>query len=96
MICKDEKNSRKLPLKKQQHPYDKWVRFLERIRETNIERAALIKVIVEFVRKVLSKSKSHKQVFPKIELSEQTWSEQTSQRRFEVPSSSDTKDVIYC
>ena len=39
----EEKKSRKLPLKKQQHPYDNWVRFRERIRETNVRREALIK-----------------------------------------------------
>jgi hypothetical protein len=53
----ETKKSRKLRLKKQQHPYDKWVRFRERIRETNIKREALIKEIAEFLRKVLPKDK---------------------------------------
>ena len=66
------KKSRKLPSKKQQHPYDKWVRFREKIQETNIKREALIKQFAEFLRKVLPKDKSHQQVYPKIELSEQT------------------------
>jgi hypothetical protein len=87
------KKSRKLPIKKQ-HSYDKWVRFRERIQETNINREALIKEIAEFLRKVLPKDKSHEQVFPKIESSEQTSSEQTSQQRFEVLSTSDIR-MIY-
>jgi hypothetical protein len=42
--AKTNKKSRQLPLKKQrQHPYDIWVRFRERIQETNIKRGALIK-----------------------------------------------------
>ena len=90
---KTKTKSRKLPLKKRrQHPYDKWVRFRERIQETNIKREALIKEFAEFLKKVLPKDKSHQQeqeqVIPKIELLEQT-----PQRRFEVPSTSDTKDI---
>ena len=73
------KKSRKLPLKKQQNPY-KWVRFRETIQDTNIKREALIK-FAEFLRKLLPKDKSHQQVYPKIELSEQTSSEQTPQQR---------------
>jgi hypothetical protein len=54
--------SRKLPLKKkQQCPNDKWVRFRERIRETNFKREALIEEFAEFLRKVLPKDKSHQQ-----------------------------------
>jgi hypothetical protein len=49
---KTKKMSRKLPLKKRgQHPHDKWVRFRERIQETNIKRGALIKVFAEFLKK---------------------------------------------
>ena len=89
-----------MPLKKRrQHPYEKWVRFRERIQETNIKRGALIKEFAEFFKKVLPKDKLHKQeqeqVIPKIALLEQTTSEQTSQRRFQVPSTSDTIDEIY-
>jgi len=54
-----KRKCRKLPLNKKrklQHPYDKWVRFRERDRETNIKGEALIK---EFLRKLLPKVTSH-------------------------------------
>ena len=88
------KKNRVLPLKKD-HPYDKWVRFRERIQENIIKPEALIKGIAEVLRKILPKDKSHQQVFPKFELSEQTSCEQTPQRRFMVPSNSDTKNDLY-
>jgi len=88
------KKSIKLHLKQQQLPY-KWVTFRERIHETNIIREALIKQVAAFLRKVLPKDKSQLQVFPKIESSEQTSSEQTPQRRFEVPLTSECKNDIY-
>jgi len=90
-----------LPLKKkQQRSYDKWVRFRERIRETDFKREALTKEFAEFLRKVLPKDKTHQQqehVTPKLDVvSEQTLSKQTSfpQRWFDVPSTSDTKDDL--
>jgi len=87
---------RKLPLKnKQQHLYEKWVRFRERIRETNFKREALIKEFAEFLRKVLPKDKTQEHVIPKLEVvSEESLSKQTSfppPQRFDVPSISDTK-----
>ena len=73
--------------------YDKWVRFREMFEESNIKREVLIKEFVDFLRKVLPLHITHQQVFPKIESSQQTLSEQT--QRFEVPSTSDNKDDIY-
>jgi hypothetical protein len=61
--------------------------FREMIQETNTKRVPLIK---EILRKVLPEDKSHQQVFPKMEPSEQTPSDQTPKRLFEVPSISDT------
>ena len=55
----------------------------------------MIKEFAEFLRIVLPKDKSNQQVHPNIELSEQTSSEQTPQQLFEVPSTSETEDVIY-
>ena len=63
----------------------------------------MIKEIAEFLRKQLPKDKIHQQqqqehVIPKIDVvSEQTLSKQTSfsQRRFDVPSSSDTNFDVY-
>jgi len=46
------------------------------IQGTNTKRVPLIKEIAEFLRKVLPEEKSHQQVFPKIEPSEQTSSDQ--------------------
>jgi len=84
-----QRQSRKLPLKKRrQHPYDKWVRFRERIQETNIKRGALIKEFAEFKKNYYLKINHISR--SKIELLEQT-----PQRRFEVPPTSDTKDDIY-
>jgi len=59
----------------------------------------LIKEFAEFLRKVLPKDKTQEHVIPELEVvSEQTLSKQTSfpQQRFDVPSTSDTKDdVVY-
>ena len=33
------------------HPHDKWVKFREKIEETNVEREAMIKEIAEFLKK---------------------------------------------
>jgi len=71
---KQEKKTKKMkfPLeKKQQRSYDKWVRFRERIRETNSKREALIKEFAEFLRKVFPKDKTHQQqehVIPKLDV----------------------------
>jgi len=37
--------------KKRVHPYDKWVKFREKIEEVNVEREAMIKEIAEFLKK---------------------------------------------
>jgi len=76
------------------------VRFRERIRETNIKREALLKEFAECLRKVLLKGSSQQQqehVFPKIDIaSQQNLSgHRDSNGRFEVPSTSDTKDDVY-
>jgi len=47
--------------KKRVHPYDKWVKFREKIEETNVEREAMIKEIAEFLKKVLPKYALHQQ-----------------------------------
>ena len=63
---KQEKKTkrRKFPLKKKQlRSYDKWVRFRQRIGETNFKREALIKEFAEFFRKVLPKDKTQEHVF---------------------------------
>jgi len=85
--------------KKQQRPYDKWIRFRERIRESNFQREALIKEFAEFLRKILPKDKSQEHVIPKMDVvSEQTLSKTTSsspppQRFFEVLDTKD--DAVY-
>ena len=33
------------------HPYDKWVKFREKIEETNVKPEAMIKEIAEFLKK---------------------------------------------
>ena len=43
------------------HSYDKWVKFREKIEETNVEREAMIKEISEFLKKVLHKYALHQQ-----------------------------------
>jgi len=51
LYVKTNTKSRKLPHKKRrQHPYDKWVKFRERIQETNIKRGTLIKEFAEFLK----------------------------------------------
>ena len=58
------KNTRK---NKKQHSYDKWVKCREKIKETNVQREALIKEIIEFLRKVLPTDTLHQNVSPKID-----------------------------
>jgi len=69
------------------------------MRESNFKREAFIKEFTEFLRKVLPKDITQEHVIPKLDVvSEQTLSKQTSfpQQRFDVPSTSDTKDdVVY-
>jgi len=36
------------------HPYDKWVKFREKIEEANVEREAMIKEIAEFLKKSIT------------------------------------------
>ena len=71
-------------------------RFRENSQEANIKREALIKEILEFLRKVLPKINHISRYFLKLNRRIRSrLIEQTPHRRFEVPSTSDTKDDIY-
>ena len=85
---------------KKQHPIDKWVKFRERIHETNVQREAIIKQIAELLRKVLPTDTLHQRVSPKRDRSPSLKGTQTPQQVEKdtvlvLPSPSSTGDNVY-
>jgi hypothetical protein len=85
---------------KKQHPYDKWVKFRERIHETNDQREAIIKQIAELLRKVLPTDTLHQRVSPKRDRSPSLIDTQIPQQVAKdtvlvLPSPSSTGDDVY-
>ena len=80
------KNTRK---NKKQHSY-KWDKIHEKIEETNVPREALIKEIVEFLKKVLPTDTLHPSIIGK-----QTPRQVEKDIVLVFPSSSSTGDDVY-
>jgi len=85
---------------KKQHSYDKWVKFRERIQETDVLREAIIKQIAEMLRKLVPTDTLHQRVSRKRDRSPSFIGTQTPQQVEKdtvlvIPSPSSTGDDVY-